>query len=911
MHIAFLVTSPYQVYHYKWIAQHFNEVTVLVELREHDFMVSEEFLLEHFPGRLVEWVPNNCLHMLDGRFDAIVCQTPILPLHFLERTYVIAQQYSLAKEAYQYGLWRSQANLNLMYGPYSVDKVSPFAHAIAAGNPLLDPLFVDDDQKTNSSGPRGSKPTILYMPTYGKLSTLPTVLPEIEKLDYNYILKLHHAEDRNAASNLPANCTLAYSDENPVALLQRADYVLADFFSGSAYDALYAHKPVILVKTEMGFFNSKDGARVADTEGNNPLVEDVAAVWNPKNSFAGTVNEARLKSKDEAAYRRFITTYFVNPGNAGKACADQIIELINNGEPYRFSRLQVRNAMRSYVLENRALRKQKKSANHTLPRKGKEFMARLREKAFKIKWLKIIYKTLKLELIRFYNSRLTRSVIRVLSHKVSYINRPIINNSKALPEKSPQYGYLPWKRRQNILALLQSYLENSKLHFAVHHFSETGFICAVLNNEKRTLFKILKKIGQKDADLEVYIGKGKKTITAKCKAHSMDYVDLYAAEWIKVGVPVSWDKTQVGFIDVIFVSPDQTRVLALSYYASKVDWTEEFMGVEEAKQSPKITVQNKLNEADRIDVVYTWVDSYDPQWKRLRYSYSKDAKTEMESSLNIERYLDREELKYSLRSLWMYAPFIGHIYIVTADQVPSWLNTGSDKISLISHRDIFPDPEMLPTFNSHAIESCLHRIKGLSEHFIYFNDDIFLNSEVTEDDFFTRGGLMKVKLSPTQFIMEGRPGQQDIPTHWAAYNAVHIINRDFGISFDRKQKHVPFPLKKSLLQEIENKYAQELWQTRVSRFRSPYDLALPSMFAPFYSIATHRGVEWPNFPKEYIYADTGRADFYKILKNINKNKPKYFCLNSTKHREIPLSKQARIMQEFLEERYPLASPFEK
>ena len=98
--------------------------------------------------------------------------------------------------------------------------------------------------------------------------------------------------------------------------------------------------------------------------------------------------------------------------------------------------------------------------------------------------------------------------------------------------------------------------------------------------------------------------------------------------------------------------------------------------------------------------------------------------------------------EYSLRALWLHAPFVRNIYLVTADQRPDWLDDSDDRITLVSHAEIFPDSDMLPTFNSHAIEACLHRIPGLSEHFIYMNDDVFFGREVSSDLFYTKAAKL-------------------------------------------------------------------------------------------------------------------------------------------------------------------------
>lgn len=111
------------------------------------------------------------------------------------------------------------------------------------------------------------------------------------------------------------------------------------------------------------------------------------------------------------------------------------------------------------------------------------------------------------------------------------------------------------------------------------------------------------------------------------------------------------------------------------------------------------------------------------------------------------RYHDKNELKYSLRSIEKFAPWIRHIYIVTNGQIPHWLNLNNPKISLISHTDICPAElvsKILPTFSSFAIETFIHRIPNLSQRFLYFNDDVFLGQPLFLDHLITDSGGLHI-----------------------------------------------------------------------------------------------------------------------------------------------------------------------
>ncbi|XXQ39478.1 EF-hand domain-containing protein [Plasmodiophora brassicae] len=111
------------------------------------------------------------------------------------------------------------------------------------------------------------------------------------------------------------------------------------------------------------------------------------------------------------------------------------------------------------------------------------------------------------------------------------------------------------------------------------------------------------------------------------------------------------------------------------------------------------------------------------------------------------RFRDNEELRYSLRSLWLYAPWVRNVYIVTNGQVPYWLDLSNPNVFIVTHGDIFPNRADLPVFSSPAIEVHLHRIPGLSDRFLYFNDDTMLGNVVWPDDFWSREGGQKVYLS--------------------------------------------------------------------------------------------------------------------------------------------------------------------
>lgn len=475
----------------------------------------------------------------------------------------------------------------------------------------------------------------------------------------------------------------------------------------------------------------------------------------------------------------------------------------------------------------------------------------------------------------------------------------------------------PRERRQ---ALLDAIEEALRAHRVPYRSATVGsdVYCAIHEDETPRVRAALRDLGkQHRGRLRAWLGHGN-TYEEILDPAQLPLSKIAEAESLVIASPYRNGLYFVGRsagVEILLLTRRDGRLLARQRRAKKVEWTQEFEDLSVAPLLPSfdnsvMATKGHAYEDAPVDVVYTWVDSADPAWEASRAEWVKRQNPELNSSANEERYLDREELRYSLRSLWLYAPFIRNVYIVTAGHYPDWLNCRNSRVHLIRHIDIFPDPTVLPTFNSHAIEACLHRIPGLAERFLYFNDDVFLGREVTIDTFYTKSGLIKSRFSRVAYAPNTRPGSAAIPTDWAAYNANRIIGRDFGLRFDRKMEHVPMPLTRSLLYEIERRYSSEVQATRAARFRSPSDLAIPTMLAHFYGVASGKAVEWEYASNDYGYADTGRLEFALALKSIEQTRPTFFCLNATRHREIDPHAQAAILRDFLQRRYPIASPFE-
>lgn len=141
----------------------------------------------------------------------------------------------------------------------------------------------------------------------------------------------------------------------------------------------------------------------------------------------------------------------------------------------------------------------------------------------------------------------------------------------------------------------------------------------------------------------------------------------------------------------------------------------------------------------KIDFVIAWVDGSDPAWQKKKAEYTSHGKeTGSEDGDAQLRYRDWGTLKYLFRSIERYAPWVHRVYLVTDAQVPAWLDTANPKVRVVDHKDFIPDA-YLPTFNANTIELNIHRIPGLSEQFVFFNDDFLLTKKTRPEDFFYRG----------------------------------------------------------------------------------------------------------------------------------------------------------------------------
>ncbi|ACE84088.1 Stealth CR1 domain-containing protein [Cellvibrio japonicus] len=143
-----------------------------------------------------------------------------------------------------------------------------------------------------------------------------------------------------------------------------------------------------------------------------------------------------------------------------------------------------------------------------------------------------------------------------------------------------------------------------------------------------------------------------------------------------------------------------------------------------------------------VDAVITWVDGADPVHAAKLDTYLESIGRKRTGGASKARFHNAGEIDYCITSILKFAPWIRTIFIVTDSQRPQLMSKVQgtpfeDKIKIVDHKIIFAGfDDALPTFNSSSILSMLWRIPGLSEHFLFFNDDFFLIRPVQPLDFF-------------------------------------------------------------------------------------------------------------------------------------------------------------------------------
>ncbi|KAF0343044.1 sugar phosphotransferase [Pediococcus acidilactici] len=328
----------------------------------------------------------------------------------------------------------------------------------------------------------------------------------------------------------------------------------------------------------------------------------------------------------------------------------------------------------------------------------------------------------------------------------------------------------------------------------------------------------------------------------------------------------------------------------------------------------------------KIDFVVSWVNGQDPKWLKKYIKYKDDDTLDVKNA----RFRDYGIFKYWFRAVEQNAPWVNHIYLVTDSQKPSWLEDKNSKITVIDHSEIINE-QYRPVFNSNAIELNLYKIKNLEEHFVYFNDDMFLNKPVKPTDFFSKSGLPKdtAGLNAIQPLYD---------FDYIHTNNMRIINQEFDKKkVMRKQffkfinpinlelniytmllffwpkftrffdLHYPYSFLKSNMKNVIEENNEAYTKTMNDRFRNKNDISI--WLVRYYSLVQGDfSIRSPRVGKIYDLKD----DYRKALLDVKKSKHKMIVLNDdSKIDEALFGKISKGLIDVFNVKYPLKSSFEK
>lgn len=330
-----------------------------------------------------------------------------------------------------------------------------------------------------------------------------------------------------------------------------------------------------------------------------------------------------------------------------------------------------------------------------------------------------------------------------------------------------------------------------------------------------------------------------------------------------------------------------------------------------------------------IDFVIIWVDGSDPEWRLEKNKYDPNVNEETFAN-NEVRYRDWDNLQYWFRGVEKYAPWVNKIHFVTWGHIPSWLDTTNPKLNIVKHSDFIP-AEYLPTFSSHTIELNLHRIEGLAEQFVYFNDDIFLNKPVNPEDFFKDGLPLETAALDCIFFGKDSAGYfhgADIIIINAHFNKKQVIKKNWKkwLSFKNGKgnvlktimlyywpwfpgmfyQHVSSSFLKSTYETVWEKEFDALNETCSHKFRQMGDVN--QWVFKFWQLAEG------NFnvrPRKFARCYHIKPSVYKeLLDDIKNQKHSMICINDTISTDNFEDKKEEVKR-YMDANLPDKSSFEK
>ena len=323
-------------------------------------------------------------------------------------------------------------------------------------------------------------------------------------------------------------------------------------------------------------------------------------------------------------------------------------------------------------------------------------------------------------------------------------------------------------------------------------------------------------------------------------------------------------------------------------------------------------MRNKLKN-QKFDLVYLWSDLTDENFRLKKENLAKKYNVHSEAN-NQCRFIDNDELKYSLRSVEKYAGWINHIYIVTNNQCPKWLNLKHPKITIINQEDIMPEGSN-PCFNSCAIEHCIVNIPELSEYFLYANDDNFIFDNVKAKFFYNKRTGYPICRYAAPYGVENLYIKM-------LKNSAELIYKKYGKSYYLSPHHNIEAYTKTGILECQKIFKEEIEKTIYSPFRS--ETNIEKSIYNNYACAVKKGhfkrinpideyLPWylkiinsllKIYSKDSVFVMASKK---KIIDEIMKYRPKLLCINDC---EDAKDKNREYIKILLQCFFPIKSKFE-
>ncbi|MEX5343940.1 CDP-glycerol glycerophosphotransferase family protein [Pseudomonas sp. I2] len=366
--IGFVGWNPFQFLHIQKLASTFPGACFVIEKRKDFISEFSDDVLKNPKTPIMVW-DRAKMASLDGVFDIIVCQTPFSRIEAIEKSKIAMIQYGYAKEPHNYGPWRAFADVCLTYGPYASERIDYFSPTTSVGNPRYDDWHIDSFHQSAKLKHAGklnpSRKTVLYLPTWGELSSVDKYVDAIYDLaeNFNVLMKMHHntellESERKSKMDMGAICHFGANDDL-LELLSISDIVISDY-SGAIFDAIYCKKPIVLLDADLA--EQMGGKKIDEYSLEYSRREDLGlTVKSPEALRAGVEEIAKSPEKYIEQYGALRDTLFTDTKNSLGLAHDALIRLWKGEFTPSQPQSYVRKELKEYYKTKRQLAIAKKN----------------------------------------------------------------------------------------------------------------------------------------------------------------------------------------------------------------------------------------------------------------------------------------------------------------------------------------------------------------------------------------------------------------------------------------------------------------------------------------------------------------------------------------------------------------------